>query len=211
MRRLIHLAIAALAALPLYGQTVDENPTFLEQFRSHHPSQWDESPSKPPAESDPETALQERLQVLEGLTAEDTGEAVQDGDLLMSPGVLSAPSTYTLPPSSPQPRAPPVEVPSLWIARQETLIKGLDKVTARVFSATIPVNQKTLFGTLEVQVRAVFERPPEEIPEKACFLEIYDAPPGKPRRLVFSGWMFASNPALSALEHPVYDIWIEQD
>ena len=25
---------------------------------------------------------------------------------------------------------------------------------------------------------------------------------------IFSGWMFASSPALSALDHPVYDIWV---
>ena len=26
--------------------------------------------------------------------------------------------------------------------------------------------------------------------------------------VLFSGWMFASSPALSALEHPVYDVWV---
>ena len=26
--------------------------------------------------------------------------------------------------------------------------------------------------------------------------------------LLFSGWMFASSPGLSALEHPVYDVWV---
>ena len=25
---------------------------------------------------------------------------------------------------------------------------------------------------------------------------------------VFSGWMFASSPALNPLEHPVYDVWV---
>ncbi|MFT5180431.1 MAG: hypothetical protein ACI8S3_000304, partial [Alphaproteobacteria bacterium] len=25
---------------------------------------------------------------------------------------------------------------------------------------------------------------------------------------LFSGWMFASSPALSALEHAVYDVWV---
>ena len=24
----------------------------------------------------------------------------------------------------------------------------------------------------------------------------------------FTGWMFASSPALNALEHPVYDVWV---
>ncbi|MEO1135547.1 MAG: DUF2155 domain-containing protein [Pseudomonadota bacterium] len=49
---------------------------------------------------------------------------------------------------------------------------------------------------------------------------VYDAPPVKaPAPIVlegpqaegvniFRGWMFASSPALNALEHPVYDVWV---
>lgn len=29
-----------------------------------------------------------------------------------------------------------------------------------------------------------------------------------PQNMIFSGWMFASSPALSALQHPIYDIWV---
>ncbi len=44
--------------------------------------------------------------------------------------------------------------------------------------------------------------------EAAAFLEIRDLrKPGAPA-VVFSGWMFASTPALSALEHPIYDVWV---
>ena len=51
------------------------------------------------------------------------------------------------------------------------------------------------------------KNPPEETPESAAFLEIDEVRPGEAqRRAVFSGWMFASSPALSALEHPVYDV-----
>ncbi len=96
-----------------------------------------------------------------------------------------------------------------WIPRNSLTIKGLDKITARVFSARIFINQKVRFGTLELYVRTIYEKPPEETPEKICFVEIYNTPPGKKQDLAFSGWMFASSPALSALEHPVYDIWIE--
>ena len=44
------------------------------------------------------------------------------------------------------------------------------------------------------------------------FLEVFDHPPAREgeeseRREIFSGWMFASSPALNALEHPTYDIW----
>jgi hypothetical protein len=52
-------------------------------------------------------------------------------------------------------------------------------------------------------------RPREETPESAALLEIHDVKPGENRVLLFKGWMFASSPALSALEHPVYDIWVK--
>src|SRR6516165_123530 len=60
------------------------------------------------------------------------------------------------------------------------LLQGLDKITARVSKFEAPVG--------------------------AAFLEIDEVRPGEVNLRVFSGWMFASSPALSALEHPVYDI-----
>ena len=64
------------------------------------------------------------------------------------------------------------------------------------------------FGTLEIIVRTCQKTPPEEPPESAAFLEIRDAKPGEAAVVLFTGWMFASSPALSALEHPVYDVWV---
>ena len=62
------------------------------------------------------------------------------------------------------------------------------------------------FGTLSIRVRDCEKSPPEEPPESAAFVEIDETRPGEVRTRVFSGWMFASSPALSALEHPVYDV-----
>jgi hypothetical protein len=92
------------------------------------------------------------------------------------------------------------------------VLQGLDKVTARVSTVRAPLEQPTQFGTLEVVAHACRETPPTEPPESAAFLEIRELPPasdldGAPVDL-FSGWMFASSPAVSALEHPVYDIWV---
>ncbi|MGH2930162.1 MAG: DUF2155 domain-containing protein, partial [Solirubrobacteraceae bacterium] len=61
---------------------------------------------------------------------------------------------------------------------------------------------------LEIVVRACRKTPPEEPPEAAACLEIHDIKPGEAPVEVFSGWMFASSPALSALEHPVYDVTV---
>jgi hypothetical protein len=88
------------------------------------------------------------------------------------------------------------------------VLRTLDKVTARVSTIEVPVGSSTELGALQVTVRACDKRPPEETPESAAFLEIQETKEGEPSKMVFSGWMFASSPSLSALEHPIYDIWV---
>jgi hypothetical protein len=87
-------------------------------------------------------------------------------------------------------------------------LQGLDKVTARVTEVTARIHEETRFGTLAITPQACLTAPPTEAPESAAFLEIRDVGPAGDGRTVFSGWMFATSPALSALEHPVYDVWV---
>ena len=88
------------------------------------------------------------------------------------------------------------------------VLRTLDKVTARTATVTVPVGSPHRFGTLLVTVQACQQTPPEEQPEAAAFLEILDSPPERRAEIVFTGWMFASSPALSALQHPIYDVWV---
>lgn len=89
------------------------------------------------------------------------------------------------------------------------ILQGLDKTTARVSTFEAPVGKVVKFGTLQVTVRDCRKRPPEEEPESAAYLDIYEIQPGNAQPIHwFSGWMFASSPAVSALEHPVYDVWL---
>ena len=103
-----------------------------------------------------------------------------------------------------------IATPSLAIAEMipepVALLQGLDKITARVSKFEAPVGTPVRFGTLSIRVRDCQKNPPEETPESAAFLEIDELRPGEASLRVFSGWMFASSPALSALEHPVYDV-----
>ena len=92
------------------------------------------------------------------------------------------------------------------VSEPVALLQGLDKITARVSKFEAPVGTPVRFGTLSIRVRDCEKNPPEERPESAAFLEIDELRPGEDRVRVFSGWMFASSPALSALEHPVYDV-----
>ena len=99
-------------------------------------------------------------------------------------------------------------------ARAETVavLQGLDKTTARISKFDAPVGQAVRFGTLVITVRACIKHPPEEEPESAAFLQIDEVRQGERNSVVsqqvFSGWMFASSPALSALENPIYDVGV---
>lgn len=88
------------------------------------------------------------------------------------------------------------------------VLQGLDKITARITTMEAPVGAPVRFGTLEIVVRRCHRRPPEEPPERTAFLEIRERRPGEAPAPLFAGWMFASSPAASALEHPVYDVWV---
>lgn len=98
------------------------------------------------------------------------------------------------------------------LEHQVAVLQGLDKVTARVSPVRATLGQPTYFGRLEIVARACRETPPTEPPESAAFLEIRELPPASAAEAapidIFSGWMFASSPAVSALEHPVYDVWV---
>lgn len=98
--------------------------------------------------------------------------------------------------------------PAMAIEMPIAVLQGLDKVTARVSTIEVRIGETVRFGTLEITARACDKTPPEEPPEAAAFLEIAEVRPGEAPIGRFSGWMFASSPALSALEHPVYDIWV---
>lgn len=88
------------------------------------------------------------------------------------------------------------------------VLQGLDKVTARISTFEAPFDVPVRFGSLLIQARACHKAPPTEPPESAVFLEIDETfETARPRDL-FTGWMFASSPAVSALEHPVYDVWV---
>ena len=96
-----------------------------------------------------------------------------------------------------------------WSATYEVaVLQGLDKVTARVLTIEAPVGKIVSFGALEIIVRTCYKRPPEETPESTVFIDIWEVFQGEPAQSLFRGWMFASSPALSAMEHPVYDVWV---
>ncbi|WP_052709894.1 DUF2155 domain-containing protein [Azospirillum thiophilum] len=99
-------------------------------------------------------------------------------------------------------------VPSQMIEQQAAKLQWLDKVTARTSTFAIKVGETKAMGSLRITLRACRENPPIETPESAAFLEVVEIKPGEQAEQAFSGWMFASSPALSAMENPIYDVWV---
>ena len=95
-----------------------------------------------------------------------------------------------------------------WIDGNTAQLQALDKITARISTLTAPIGVPITFGTFDIIVQRCAFHPPEETPEDAGYVEIIDRGHDRTqaKKQVFSGWMFSSSPAISAVEHPVYDI-----
>ena len=94
------------------------------------------------------------------------------------------------------------------IQTDTAVLRALDKVTARVQTLRVPVGLPVKFGRLEILAKSCYTRPPEETPESSVLLEIVKTGVKGATDKVFDGWMFASSPDLSAMDDPVYDIWV---
>jgi len=85
---------------------------------------------------------------------------------------------------------------------------ALDKVTARISELEVPINETVEFGQLKVTPRVCFARPPTERPKTTSFVEIDETKLDGTAERLFTGWMLAESPALNAVEHPVFDVWL---
>ena len=95
-----------------------------------------------------------------------------------------------------------------WINGNGVTLQTLDKITARIATTDARLSQPMRFGTLEITAFHCAYRPPEESPEDAAFLSVRDVghDPTIAPKIVFTGWVFSSSPAISGLEHAVYDV-----
>ncbi len=100
--------------------------------------------------------------------------------------------------------------------KNKAILQTLDKVTGRTATATVDVGETVKLGGLFLTVQTCRKAPPIEQPEAAAFIQVWQAVRANNGQLpeipesewVFSGWMYASSPAVSAMDHPVYDVWV---
>ncbi len=88
------------------------------------------------------------------------------------------------------------------------MFSGLDKITGRIISFDVAINETVQFGALQVTPRVCYSRPPTETPNTDSFVEVDEVTLQGEIKRIFDGWMFAASPGLHAVEHPVYDVWL---
>jgi hypothetical protein len=146
----------------------------------------------------------------------------QQQDLPPPPGATAAPPGQRPPRGAPVetsvapvvPTPPPVDPevviapPTQKIPNNSAVFSGLDKITGRIISFDVALNETVQFGALQVTPRVCYTRPPTEATNTDAFLEVDEITLQGEIKRVFTGWMFAASPGLHAIEHPIYDVWL---
>jgi hypothetical protein len=88
-------------------------------------------------------------------------------------------------------------------------LSGLDKITGRIISFDVYINETVQFGALQVTPRVCYTRPESLTPKTDVFIEVDEITLDRKIRRIFTGWMFADSPGLNAVEHSVYDVWLK--
>lgn len=87
-------------------------------------------------------------------------------------------------------------------------LQAMDKITGKVSIVEAPVNSEVTFGSFSIVVRSCKTRSPEEAPENFAFVDVVDNYKSENPVNIFRGWMMSSSPALNAVAHPIYDVWL---
>ncbi|MBJ6988954.1 DUF2155 domain-containing protein [Devosia sp. MC521] len=117
---------------------------------------------------------------------------------LISRSLLAATVFAFSPPAFAQPIANPIAT-----------FAGLDKITGRVTRFDVYIDETVLFGALEMTPRACYNRSSKDTVQRtSAFLEVDQRSLDGSAERIFTGWMFADSPALNAVDHAVYDVWL---
>jgi hypothetical protein len=100
------------------------------------------------------------------------------------------------------------------------IVQGLNKTTAKTSILEIKIGEKTRFGKIDIIAHRCWQAPLDQNPETKILLEIFEEkneitnPEEKTETQItktkevriFYGWIFASTPSISGIEHPIYDL-----
>jgi len=120
--------------------------------------------------------------------------------------LLAAAAGLVAGPAHAQDVAPPPDTQP--IANDVATFTGLDKITGRLDTFDVLLDQPLQWGGLIITPRACYSQPAERAQQTATFVQIDEITLEGEVQRIFSGWMFAESPGLNAVEHPVYDVWL---
>ena len=142
-------------------------------------------------------------------------QQVEQGDDLPAIDVPPLPGEGQPAPDQAQPApaetqaAPKVAAPPQRITNAVAEFAGIDKITGRIITFDVYVDETVQFGALQVTPRVCYSRPENEEPKTDSFVEVDEITLDRKIRRIFTGWMFAESPGLNAVEHAVYDVWLK--
>lgn len=85
---------------------------------------------------------------------------------------------------------------------------GIDKITGRITAFDVYIGETVQFGALQVTPKVCYSRDDSEAQKIDAFVEVDEITLDRKIRRIFGGWMFADSPALNAVEHAIYDVWL---
>ena len=86
---------------------------------------------------------------------------------------------------------------------------GLNKITGETTSFDVYIDETVQFGALQITPRVCNTSAVLETQRTTTFVEVDEQTLDRNIRRIFTGWMFADDPGLSAVDHAVYDVWLK--
>lgn len=136
-------------------------------------------------------------------------DLISTGGLALAAGLAVSTTAFA---ASPAPAAPAPAAPagSDRISNPVAEFAGIDKITGRIITFDVYIDETVQFGALQVTPRVCYSRPQNEEPKTDSFVEVDEITLDRKIRRIFTGWMFAESPGLNAVEHAVYDVWLKE-
>src|SRR2546423_932167 len=173
-------------------------------------------PADPRSSAPPQGTIQSQPLPPPGTDPTQQGALQRPGQPPPPPPASGSPPGQRQPRGTPQPGTvapqPGDEVitalPVEKIPNPTAVFSGLDKITGRIITFDVAINETVQFGALQVTPRACYTRPPTETPNTDGFVEVEEITLQGETKRIFTGWMFAASPGLHGVEHPIYDVWL---
>lgn len=85
-------------------------------------------------------------------------------------------------------------------------IQILNKTTAKTSILKLKVGEEAKIGKIIIIAHKCWNASLDQKPESKILLEVSEEQEKESVKRIFYGWIFASSPSVSGLEHPIYDI-----